>query len=146
MASDQKKKSTKHSVQAKWKKLIFDQFFVFLYFTVFFLTAVIIAFLSDCSQVLYFYIAVGAMHIAAALSAAFFAKREKKNGLLVGIKTTALSNIIFLTAALVCCGFQPDFRLLISAVILFLSAALGGIIGVNIQTKTKLPQRKGMHK
>ena len=146
MTSDQKKRSKEHSVQKKWKQLLLEQLFVLLCFAVFFLIGATIAYISGCDPAWCYYIAVGTLHLAAALSAAYYAKREGKNGLLVGIKTTALSIIIIIIAASICSKFQPDFRLLISVVILFLSAALGGIIGVNMKSKPKLPKRKGSHK
>lgn len=146
MTSDKKKRSKEHSVQNKWKRLLLEQLLVLLCFAVFFLIGATIAFISGFDLAWCYYIAIGALHLAAALSSAYFAKRKGKNGLLVGIRATAFSIIIIMIAALICSGFQPDFRLLMSVVILFLSAALGGIIGVNMKSKPRLPKRKGSHK
>lgn len=140
------KKKQAASNQRNFWKLISEQAIIMLCYVVFFLVGAYISFLFGCKQEQCFYIACGALHPAAALSAASAAKRVGKNGIAVGLTKTLFCNLIVLGAALLCAGFHPDLRLAISAVILVISAALGGIAGVNIRHRPAKIPGKGRRK
>ena len=125
------------------KKLLLEQVFVILCFSLFFLIGAFIAFLLGAKEAQCFYFACGALQPASFLSAALLAKRAGKNGLVVGLEKSAFSILAVIVASLVSTGFRPDLRLPISASILFLSAAIGGIAGVNMKNKPRHTHGKG---
>lgn len=146
MSQKVKKKTAGEPGVKRWKKALFEQLIILLIYTVLLLTATYIAFLFGIEKKQCFYGSCGALSAASFISAFAAAKHAGKNGLIVGLLKTAFCNLLVMIAACICTGFHPDLRLLISAAILVLSAALGGIFGVNLNSRQKHTRRKGLHK
>lgn len=130
----------------KWYGLLLEQGVILLSYLVLFLLSALIAYKTGCKREQSYYYAAVAFSLAALCGAAFAARRTGKNGLLVGLQKTAIGNFCVLVCAAVAAGFQPDMRILITAVILVLCACLGGILGVNLKKNPHLPHRRGRKK
>lgn len=98
---------------------------------------------SDHSEFFFPY-SIGALGVAAFLSAFFAGLCQKKNGLLTGFLTTFPMHVVILLLSFVFGGYQADLTLLFTLVILTLISMLGGVLAVNRREKTHktVKQRK----
>ena len=138
-----KQKAAHHAM----RKCLICQLKTTLVFAVLFLTGCYIAFLTGCRPAQSFYYSIGALAAAALISGMLAGKNAEKRGVITALHTTAFSICIVFLAALISTQFHPDLRLFISAAIMLLCAALGGMIGVNLHQKpSSVHLKKGRRK
>lgn len=76
--------------------------------------------------------------IGAFISGFFTAKKLKKKGLITGLIIGGILFLIFTCISLIACLSAPTLLTLLKGVITVISAALGGILGVNSAAKRKI--------
>lgn len=139
------KNKRRNQTTAKIKSILIEQSLILLCYAGLYSLSAYLSFLTGCLPQQSFYYAIAAFSAAAIVSAAFTAKQAGKNGLFTGLLKTMPCNLCVLAAALILSGFHADFRIVITTIMLVISAAIGGIVGVNIKVKPK-PRRKGRGK
>lgn len=78
------------------------------------------------------------LSIGAFLSGLFAAKSLKKNGMLIGAILGGILFLIFTAISLIASLTAPTLLTLLKGIIMVVSSALGGILGVNIAAKRKI--------
>lgn len=78
------------------------------------------------------------LSIGAFLSGLFAAKSLKKNGMALGAVLGAILFLIFTAISLIASLTAPSLLTLLKGIIMIVSSALGGILGVNIAAKRKI--------
>ena len=72
-------------------------------------------------------------------TASFYTGRKKrKKGLINGVLFTLPANTVLIASSLIANNFSCDYFMLITASVLIVSSALGGIISVNVRKKSKI--------
>lgn len=107
------------------------QIFGILIYVVIFLLLSFVALIADISEK-YNYLFALIIFALSSFSTGFYAGiKKRQNGLIVGIIYCLPINIIVLIISALICNFKVDFTLIISAAVLLLSAAIGGVLAVN---------------
>lgn len=78
------------------------------------------------------------LSIGAFFSGFFAAKSLKKNGMLIGAILGGILFLIFTAISLIASLTAPTLLTLLKGIIMVVSSALGGILGVNIAAKRKI--------
>lgn len=78
------------------------------------------------------------LSIGAFLAGLFAAKNLKKNGMVIGIILGAVLFLIFTCISLIASLSAPTLLTLLKGIIMVISSALGGILGVNVAAKRKI--------
>lgn len=93
------------------------------------------AVLADSDKDKVYYLSVASFGVASFIFAYISVLKERKNGLLYGILYTLPLNLAIIFVSLILCSFKADLHLLISAAVLLITSALGGILSVNSRIK-----------
>ncbi len=81
------------------------------------------------------YIAVIYLSLTSFVSGFLAGIKERKNGIMCGILSALPFNTFFIFISLILNKFSVDYQMLLSVVIPLVTAAMGGIISVNIRLK-----------
>lgn len=112
---------------------------IFLKCLIFSLACYVIVYLISCSAALIFdlndnydfYVSLISFSSASFCSGFYTGIKLRKNGLISGLVFTLPANLILILTCLIISDFKTDITLLITAVALLVSSALGGIVAVN---------------
>lgn len=118
------------------KKLFFQGLILFIYtFAVALMCTAL--FLCEIPAESTYYIMLAVVAAAAFVSGYLIAKKEKKNGLAVGLIYNLLPCVIMLGVSLILNNFTFDYRLPVTLAVILVMSAAGGIAAVNSRRKTR---------
>ena len=145
MSSANEKRKKEHALTSLRAKTVGMCKTLALYI-LFFLLSAYLSFLIGCPAEQSFIISVAAFSAASFAAGFFAAGKAGKQAIPVALWATAIANAAVLVSALAAVHFQPDLRLAITAAFLFLSASLGGVLGVNHKKQPRHRPQKGRRK
>ena len=103
-----------------------------IYISVFLLSSVL-SLVTDVSQKYDTIITLIAFALSSFISGFYAGKKKRQNGLLAGVIYTLPLNALVLIISAIISDFKVDYLIAVSAVVLVLSAGLGGILSVNMR-------------
>lgn len=103
-----------------------------IYVSVFLLSSVL-SLVTDVSQKYDTIITLIAFALSSFISGFYAGKKKRQNGLLAGVIYTLPLNALVLIISAIISDFKVDYLIAVSAVVLVLSAGLGGILSVNMR-------------
>ncbi len=107
------------------------QIFAIISYIVVFLVFSYIALIADLPQKYDFYFSLIIFAISSFLTGFFAGIKNRQNGLLTGITYSLPMNTLTLIISLIFADFKADISVIITAVLLVLSSAIGGVLAVN---------------
>lgn len=118
------------------RKLFFQGLIVFVY-TIMALLICAVFFLCDIPAESVYYIILAVLGFSAFASGYIIGKKEKKNGLAVGVMYNLVPIVIVMISSLVLNSFTFDYRLVVTLAVLVIFSAVGGITAVNSRRKSR---------
>lgn len=111
------------------------QIFGLIIYTLLFLLSGFISMSADLKQSYDTIVSLGTFSLCSFFTALFAGLKIREKGLLVGVIYTLPLNTLTMLISLIFTDFKVDYKLLLTAVFLVLSAALGGITAVNLRLR-----------
>lgn len=115
--------------------------YIFLSFALLLLTSMIF-YSSSADSKFYFYASAASLATASFLCAYYSGYKIHKNGLVTGLLSSLLCNVLWLLASLITNSFKVDATAFIAFLVLIITSMLGGVLSVNTKLKAK-KVRKG---
>lgn len=134
--SSKKRAKSKKLNPALKKKLIFEALILLIY-AIMIAAICIVLFIFDLPQKSVYYIILTVLGISSLCGGYIIGKKEKKNGLVVGVVYNILPCVIILLVSLLLNSFAFNYRLLVTALIMLIFSAVGGITAVNTRNKSR---------
>ena len=140
MQKQKVKKSSKLSQNSNQPRLLI--LVAFLTQTVIFFLSCVLAMLFDVRRPDYYIVSVVSLSLGSLLSGFISGKKRREKGLMYGTLFVLPSNIIYIVLSLALNGFNFDYNVLLSLLMLVACSAAGGVASVNIRAKKpKIPKR-----
>lgn len=135
-----KRKASKRKIQAsdsELKKIAVMQLINFAIFTSVILIISVICLLAGIKPSYTYPISLIVFSVSSFICAYISAFKNRKKGIYTGVLSVVLPIAVFEIISVIINSFNIDFNLLLSSVVMFISAAAGGVAGVNTRLKPK---------
>ena len=126
---------TKNSLN--FKRIIIQTLIVFMIYSLMSILACTVLFTINVPKDFHYYISIAALCLAALLTGFYAGKINRKNGLLYGIIYNSAPIVLIMFVSLIINSFSFDYNLPVSAFLLIVSSAAGGILSVNSRKKRR---------
>lgn len=130
--NSKKKKSTKN---AELSGFIRIQIYALIIYFVMFFAFSLVCLATDLSKDYTYYVSLALFSVSSFLVGFISGTKIRQNGLVTGVLHALPMNLLLLVTSLVFNGFKADYSALISAVVMILASAVGGIVSVNIKVR-----------